>query len=919
MAGFIHDVLLNLKNRSVDVSECTFILPSKRSCVFLRNALATIYNKTFFSPSILTIEEFVEELSQLQLIPNIELLFEFYDVYLKNTAKGHTDSFDRVSRWARVLLHDFNEIDRFLIPQEHIFEYLSAIQDIRHWSLEQDQTPLVKNYLFFWKQLSTYYQSFAEALINKGMGYQGLLYREALENLENYIQANAGKQHIFIGFNALNAAESAIIQECLHNDMAEIFWDIDEAFLKSPQHQSGYFISKYKSNWKYYHSNAFNWIGDHYKKHKNISVIGVPRNIGQVKYIGEILLEHVNKNGSAENTAVVLGNENLLIPLLNSLPGNIGPLNVTMGYPLKMVPVTSLFENLLILHKNKKNEFYYKEVITILSHPFIRLLFNTNGSDLTGHIIGEINTNNITYLSKDTLLKIAGKKRSIIDLIFDSWRGQPEIALKNCRTLILLIKDQLSRDKEGHLLGLEYLYKFNEVFNLINELNTKHKYIKTIKELLGLYKDIVQGENLDFQGEPLQGLQIMGMLESRVLDFETVIISSVNEGILPSGKSNNSFIPFDVKLENGLPTYKERDAIFTYHFYRLLQRAKSVYILYNTEPDVLYGNEKSRFITQLEIEGVHELNQYIVTPDTPKITKSLSSIPKTKEVLLTLEALAQKGFSPSSLSNYIRNPMDFYYEKVLGIKQQDELEETVAANTLGTVIHNALEDLYKPFQGQVITVEDVLAMKSRIDSLVNSHFKKIYREGTINKGKNLIIYEISKRYISNFLNMEISSLKEGNRIEILEVEADLIVPIDIPELGFPVTLKGKVDRLDKYNDVYRIIDYKTGKVEQNKVEIVNWEDLTSDYTKHSKAFQVLMYAYMMHGKKPIRTPVEAGIISFKNLSSGFLKFAKKDKPGAYAKKETLINDNIMESFSRELKSLIIEICNPEIPFTEKEI
>lgn len=594
-------------------------------------------------------------------------------------------------------------------------------------------------------------------------------------------------------------------------------------------------------------------------------------------------------------------------------------MNITMGYPLKMIPTASLFEQLLLLHKNNRKSFYYKDVIGLLSHPFVRSLFRVGGSDMVNTIIGEINTNNIMYLSKDALVKIAGEKETLLDLLFESWKGRPEIAIQNCQTLILLVKDQLSLNKEDNLLGLEYLYKFNEVFNLLNELNTRHRYINTIKVLHGLYKEIINTETLDFQGEPLQGLQIMGMLESRVLDFETVIISSVNEGVLPAGKTNNSFIPFDVKVENGLPTYKERDAIYTYHFFRLLQRAKSVYILYNTEPDVLYGGEKSRFITQLEIEGIHKLNQYIVTPDTPKIRKNRSSISKTKEILSKLETLANKGFSPSSLSNYIRNPMDFYYEKILGIKQQDEVEETIASNTLGTVVHNALEDLYKPYEGKTITIDDVSNMKPKIDSLVTSHFKNVYRERTIKEGKNLIIYEISKRYISNFLNMEIKSLMEGNTIKILEVEAELRVPIDISELEFPVILTGKVDRLDKFNDVYRIIDYKTGKVEQKKVEIVNWEDLTSDYTKYSKAFQVLMYAYMMQHKEPISTPVEAGIISFKNLNSGFLRFAKKDRSGAHAKKETQISEDIMESFSMELKNLIIEICNPKIPFTEKEI
>jgi len=255
----------------------------------------------------------------------------------------------------------------------------------------------------------------------------------------------------------------------------------------------------------------------------------------------------------------------------------------------------------------------------------------------------------------------------------------------------------------------------------------------------------------------------------------------------------------------------------------------------------------------------------------------------------------------------------------LGIKEPEDVEETVAANTLGTVIHNTLEDLYKPFEGKMLTVKDVDVMKSKIESIIFSHFKKVYKDGNIKTGKNLIIYEISKRYISNFLNKEIEYLKAGNQIKIIKVEAELKVEVNITGISFPVTLTGKVDRIDECNDITRIIDYKTGKVERNKVEIVNWEDITSDYTKYSKSFQLLMYAYMMHYESPITYPVEAGIISFKNLNSALLKFAKKDRTGPYAKKETLISQDTLNCFSAELKKLIVEICDPDTPFTEKEV
>ncbi|MDX1271869.1 PD-(D/E)XK nuclease family protein, partial [Bizionia paragorgiae] len=405
---------------------------------------------------------------------------------------------------------------------------------------------------------------------------------------------------------------------------------------------------------------------------------------------------------------------------------------------------------------------------------------------------------------------------------------------------------------------------------------------------------------------------------SRVLDFETVILTSVNEGILPSGKSNNSFIPFDVKIENNLPTYKEKDAVYTYHFYRLLQRAKNIYILYNTQADALTGGEKSRFINQLQLENIHTINHQIVVPQVPTLDLSLKEILKTDRAILKLKDLAAYGFSPSSLTSYMRNPLDFYYQKLLGIKDLEDVEETVAANTLGTVVHDTLEALYTPYKNQLLTVEHIKEMKSKIEDLITHFFTLQYKEGDITKGKNLIIFEIAKRYVLNFLNLEIKDLKQGNSIKIIALEQKSEIPIHIPELGFKIALRGTVDRVDEYNGITRIIDYKTGKVNPNEVTIQDWEDITTDYKKFSKSFQILTYAYMMHAQKPLELPVEAGIISFKNLSAGVMQFGVK--ASSYARtKDTKITQNTLDEFEKELKKLIIEICNPAIPFIEKEV
>ncbi|MFD2543003.1 PD-(D/E)XK nuclease family protein [Lacinutrix gracilariae] len=915
MTTFILDVLKDLQNKNKDLSSILFILPSKRAGIFLKHQIAQIVNQTILSPKIISIEEFVEDLSQLKKTSNTELLFIFYKTYLELTKKEEQETFDSFSKWAQIVLQDFNEIDRYLIPQEKIFNYLSAIQDLKHWSLEEPKSDFIKKYLSFWNKLNLYYTKFTEDLLENKTGYQGLIYREAVENIESYIQSNPNTEHIFLGFNALNAAEEVIIQELLQNELADIYWDIDSKFFDNAFHDAGLFTRQHHKNWKYFANNPFNWKTNNYTQEKNIEVFGIPKNIGQAKYIGTLLQSLQQKNEKLENTAVVLADENLLTPTLNALPPAVDALNITMGFPLQSIPLASLFEQIFQFHKKENNTFYYKDVIAIISHQFIRPLLNNNHVDIASKITNTILTNNLVYLTLEQLKELAIASTEIIDLLFAIKENNVENLLKNCSQLILTIKEDLDQNKSLNKLSLEYLFRFNELFNELNNYNTKYRFIKDIHTLHGIYKELLSAATLDFQGEPLQGLQIMGMLESRVLDFKTVIIASVNEGILPSGKTNNSFIPFDVKIENQLPTYKEKDAVYTYHFYRLLQRAENVYILYNTEADVLTGGEKSRFITQLELEGIHTIKHQIVTPKVEACFSELIEIEKTPAILNRLKQIAEKGFSPSSITNYIRNPIDFYYQKVLGIAEQEDVEESVAFNTLGTVVHNTLEDLYTDFKNSFLTVDALEKQKPKINERITHHFKNEYKEGDISKGKNLIIFEIAKRYVSNFINLEIEDLKKGNEIKIISLEADNRASVAIPELDFEVNLTGKVDRVDQYNGITRIIDYKTGKVSNTDVEITEWEAITTDYKKYSKSFQVLLYAYMMNQQNKVNLPLEAGIVSFKNLSAGLLKFAVKEGRS----KNQLITQETLDNFEIELKKIILEICNPEINFIEKEV
>ena len=919
MKSFLHEVIEQLLEEGVNLQNSIFILPNKRAGLFLKQTLSKQLKQTIFTPEIVSSQEFITNLSELKNLDSIDVLFKFYEVYCEITPSDNLETFDQFSSWAQILINDFVEIDRYLIDPEHIFDYLSAIKEIDHWYLNPDKTEHVKNYLQFWNHLKSYYKAFNNKLISEGVGHQGILYREAVNNLENYIE-NTTKQHFFIGFNALNRAEETIVQELLSQNLARVFWDIDSYFFKSKHHDAAFFVRRYKERWPYYKSHKFEIISSNYANEKNIEVIGAIKTVGQVKQIGALLKSLQNKSSGLENTAVILGDEQQLLPLLNSLPAELEHINITMGLPLKSVPMSSLFELLFNLHKNNAKTYYYKDVIAILNHQSLKAIYSNIQMGEIDAFIRYISKNNVSYFDYHLISNHLKSAETIVDALFNSWDNNPVLALTNCKNIILEIQAVLNKNTGNHLLELSFLYKFYTIFNKLINLQQQFSFINNLQILFGLYKELLSIESIDFKGEPLKGLQIMGVLESRLLDFETVIISGVNEGVLPAGKQSNSFIPLDVKLENLLPTFKEKDAVYTYHFYRLLQRAKNIYIIYNTDPDVLTGGEPSRFIKQLEVDGTHQIRHFLSVPSAELTPLELKTISKTATLIDDLKNLANKGFSPSSLSNYVRNPIDFYYSKVLNINEYDEVEETIAANTLGNVLHKTLEEMYLPFTGKILKEADLKNMLKKIDSTVSKHFKTYFLDGDFTSGKNLISYEVAKRYVHNFLYRELEQITSGKIIVIKALEKKLKLKLDIPELDFPVYLTGVIDRVDTINDAWRIIDYKSGKVIQSEVEIVNWEDLTLDYKKYSKSFQLLTYAYMLEKSDDIALPLNAGIISFKNLQDNFvLSFHKKNKSGNGAIKNPDITAETLDAYFEVLKALILEIFNPEIDFIEKPI
>lgn len=907
MLTFLEETLQHIQQKQEDLSHYIFILPSKRAGGFLKNILRKQTKRTAFLPKIISVEELIEDLSGLEIIAPTELLFKSYEVYKHTTTHKEKDSFDVYSSWAITLLNDFNEIDRYLLDPNKFFGYLESIKSLERWNVSSEISSFVTNYLEFWKQLPQFYDALKEKLIKQGIAYQGLVYRKAVGNTEQYLKTHTSQQHIFIGFNALNTAEQQIIQAFLEAGHSDIYWDVEQVFVDTHKHSASFFFKHYIKEWNYFKTTPAHFISNHYSTPKNITSVACSKNSAQLKYTGQLLQGYSPEK--INNTAIVLADEALLLPLLHSLPENVTQVNVTMGAALKSFPVAVFFESWLAIHKRDPLSFYFRDILKILGSPIAAQLLDNQYS------ITRITQLNRSHYTLNQIIEVSGTNDTeILSLLFGSLEDSPQKALA---TFDLIIQ-KLRKRGADYVIEKVVLYKLYSIVDELKALSKKYNHLANLTTLQELFVELIAVTTIDFKGEAFQGLQIMGVLETRVLDFENIILLSVNEGVLPSGKSNASFITYDLKKQFKLPSYIEKDAIYTYHFYHMLHRATDITLLYTNFTEGLNSGEKSRFILQLEIEG-HPQHTFTEQQVSPKISiqqNPLKTIDKTEKIQERLKDIAKKGFSPSALTSYIRNPIDFYYQKILKVNEVTQVEETVAFHTLGTIVHDTLQHLYEPYIDAVLTKDILNQISTRVAPEIANQFSENFKGGDISKGKNLIILEVAKRYVENLIAQDVTEIELGNTIKILHIESDLTFPLDIPELDFPVSVHGKVDRIDSFNNQIRIIDYKTGNVQQGDLELVDWTDLSTDY-KFSKAFQVLTYALMLYGNEPFTT-AEAGIISFKNMANGYLKFGTKDATRSRNKNQNITKETLA-LFSEELKKLILEICNPSIPFTEKEV
>ncbi len=893
MHDFIKDVIQEIfADKTTNISDCVLILPNKRSRIFVKKEINRASKKTIFAPKIYEIEEFMSLISGIEKISETELLFEFYNIYSNNTIKNSRETFDEFVSWAKTLLKDYNEIDRELCDTDSLFDYLKAFKDLTHWSNYEKETKLIKSYKDFWNKIKIYHKELVNTLIEKRRGYQGLIYREAVDSIQNYIENSLNTKHIFIGFNALSNSESEIIQEIINNN-GKIYWDIDKSYLNSEYNNASLFIKSYLNNWPYYKKNNQEIISDNYRNKKNIQVIGTPKNIGQVKYVGE-LLRSMNIN-NINNTAIVLADERMLIPLINSIPTKVENINVTMGYPLKNSNIYSFFYQYLQIHSKNQSSFYYKHLLSLLSHELITPILSKKID-----ICQKIKKENHIYMNMKEIIEIDDDNEMIYKLLFSKWKSAND-GIDSCIHLINILKKYYAKNEENNFINLELLYSINKIFMQIKISSEKFDYLNSINSLKVIFNELCDVNSTPFNGEPVKGLQIMGMLETRLLNYKNIIIISMNEGILPVGNNSSSFIPFEIKKSNNLQTFKEKDAVFAYHFYRLLQRAENIWMTYNTEPDSMNNGEMSRFLTQMEVEGIHKLKKDLLVPNTTVKNNIETVYHKTKQVQKKLKELIKNGVSASMLCLYSLNKVKFFENYILGVKEE-KLEETIASSTLGNIIHDSLELLYSRLEGKNLNKQILKRLKSRISNCVEESAELYVRKKNLKKGKNVIIIETAKKYVESVVDIDMRELEKGSEIKIISLEKDFNEEIRSGKTKYRI--KGKIDRVDEINGEIRIIDFKTGKKLYRKDLVLKNED---ELGSEKSIYNLQLIFYMIGLFKEMQPGiVRSGIISLKNTKEGVLE-------GNF-EGETRINNEKIKIYEKRVITMINQILDRNLTF-----
>ena len=889
-SSFITKIVQELLGQTSDLSNYTLVFPGKRPVVFFKKALAQS-GYTGFLPEFYTIEELMEQIAGVSMVQGLSLWLNGYEVY--NAL--YPEDFNSFLKWFPTTLKDWDDILKYKASESEVLSYMHEEERIKNWGdLLGEPTETQKKNLNFWRRLGVFLPLLKKNLIEKGWYSYGMVYEKASLNLDAFI-TGVEKRYVFCGFNAITPIEKDLMRGLLQWNKAQCFFDADQYYLNDTRQEAGKFLrSSFK--WKEFGDHRkFSWIENNFAKPKDLEVIEVSGNITQTKVLPH-LLQGLSKEQITQ-TAVVLLDETLLPAVLESLKG-VESLNITMGFPIKnldfSIAVKKIFHLQKQLEKSSKS-YYYRDLIAILKG----LDSGEKDETLIKAFEERLQSENLVYLSKSALSNLLSKL-SYFHILqpFDSPRALLKALIDFCQTLKSDTKDDLL---------FENITLFETAFKIAYNQLEGYEFPMAMETLEVLMNHLIGTEEIKFQGEPLEGLQVMGLLETRLLSFKHVILLSTNEGKLPQGNSQNSYLPFDVRLSRGLPTYLENDSIYAYHFYRLLQRAERASILYNSLSSGVNTGEKSRFITQLELESNHPIRHTVVNADALPVVNALMQVETTDSVLEKLIIWKTK-VSASHLTSYLYDPIQFYLKTILKLSDQEELEEEVSRRSYGTLVHHALQVLYETIKGKPLVEKDLTDLVPHIDQAIDQAILAIKHQlDAYGKGMNFVHKSIAKNAVKSVIDFDLNLVKSGKRLEILALEHRFEnVPFALDESKEDlIYFKGFIDRIDRLDGVIRVTDYKSGKLE---TLTLNFKDSEKDHIINAKlkqAVQLSIYLWYLQSSPEFNThPAIAQIWSFSKVKSGpkALNFGEGD----------------LEMAMNSIRTLVLEILNPEIPFLQND-
>lgn len=919
------------------------VFPNRRAGLYFLKYLAARIEKPVWAPSVLTINELFKSFSPLQIAGNEILLFELYKIYRR--VNKSPESFDEFYFWGDMLLNDFDDVDKYLIDASALFRNVQDIKSIdqqfggltdsqieilrRFWVNFNPENPTSEKtgFISLWSILFTLYSDFRNILKKQNLAYEGMVFREIAENSDAILKDRTSWDIVhFIGFNALNECEKTIMMSLKRSGKARFYWDYDNSFFKDGNHNSaGFFLQE---NLKLFGNDMP--LGWSYDTMLSVSSIKVKRrvieassDVAQVKLISQLLNELPDlTSGNAHHTAVVLADENLLMPVLTSLPENIGDINITMGFPLKQTLVYTLVRHLMELQRTARItdgvvRFSYKEVINVLRHTLL-----TGFLDESDEIIAdEITKNNLVWIPAS---RFSGSRH--LSAIFIKPES-PALLAEYFRYILSLValdetylKDQSSDNIVQRSIRNEFIYRIVISINRLESIVNSEDVTFTAETYIRILDRMLRMQSVPFSGEPLSGVQIMGILETRALDFKNLIILSVNDGVLPAVSSGASFIPFTLREAFGLPSINHQESVYAYHFYRLLQRAENVTFTYNSNSEGLRSGEMSRFILQMKYDN-------LLKPDFTDLSFEIKTQSSVNEVLKRSEEHNKilesrylsnnngKILSPSAINTWLNCRMKFYYQYVNLLKEPEKVVADIDPAMLGNILHDIMRRLYSEYVGKMISKELVHSIMTNEDLLQNTINESISAEfnnssdGFIN-GNELIVRDVLLVYLKKILHTD----KIQAPFTLINLEASFDVKIDTISDGNTIEIRtgGKVDRIDTVSGVTRIVDYKTGAVAETAHSIADLfeDDRKKDYDGW---LQTLLYceAYFASGQAKSLYP---SIYKIKRMSGGLL--SDKLKLKNESKTEIVVDDYslVRDEFLSGLKHVISNIFSLNEPF-----